>query len=577
MRIHEHAAAGDLDALERAIDAGASVEARDKSGQTPLMIAAASPRAGLNVLRLLVDRGANIHALSAPTREESAVQSVLSIAAKGANLEKIKLLIAAGADVEFVDSHGYSILLYALYGSYAHSTTERLALLGFLVDAGASLDAASSHGETVLRVSSMHGDFRLAKYFLDRGADPRPLDWSPLFLAVAFGSPQDVKALVNQGADLNQTDAWERTPFLLSVHAGRLEIARLLLASGSNRRTTGRCGQTALMLAISRNDAPMLEWLVSEGWDVEETNDFGDFPLVEAAKYGAVECLKVLLQAGAVASRRDKFEHGAINSATSPEIVDLLLSAGEDLSDVDSEMRSKLTRIERHEEFELSPADFLGHRDRTFGKRNPERMYNPFWDAMVRTRASAYTGASKFEERNFDKGPVWCFQRYGQSLTRLPDGRFVEIAGEHEDHYDPDFCIYNDVVVHHGDGTFDIFGYPEADFPTTDFHSATLVPPYIYIIGNLGYPWQRRPGETPVYRLDCETWRIRLVQTTGIMPGWIHRHKAQLVNERSIRISGGKLIAEGSQELIDNSRSYLLDLADFTWRLEAPKEAIRAK
>jgi hypothetical protein len=34
-------------------------------------------------------------------------------------------------------------------------------------------------------------------------------------------------------------------------------------------------------------------------------------------------------------------------------------------------------------------------------------------------------------------------QRFGQSLTLLPDCRAVQIGGEHEDWYDADFCIYN--------------------------------------------------------------------------------------------------------------------------------------
>ena len=44
-------------------------------------------------------------------------------------------------------------------------------------------------------------------------------------------------------------------------------------------------------------------------------------------------------------------------------------------------------------------------------------------------------------------GPVWCFNRFGGTVTKLPDGCFVHIGGEHEDFYDPDFCIYNDVIV----------------------------------------------------------------------------------------------------------------------------------
>jgi hypothetical protein len=41
------------------------------------------------------------------------------------------------------------------------------------------------------------------------------------------------------------------------------------------------------------------------------------------------------------------------------------------------------------------------------------------------------------------------------SLTLLPDGRAIQIGGEHEDYYDPDFCIYNDVFVHEPDRSID--------------------------------------------------------------------------------------------------------------------------
>jgi hypothetical protein len=43
--------------------------------------------------------------------------------------------------------------------------------------------------------------------------------------------------------------------------------------------------------------------------------------------------------------------------------------------------------------------------------------------------------------------PVFCFRRFGRTETKLPNGRIVYIGGEHEDIYDPDLNIYNDVVV----------------------------------------------------------------------------------------------------------------------------------
>ncbi len=56
------------------------------------------------------------------------------------------------------------------------------------------------------------------------------------------------------------------------------------------------------------------------------------------------------------------------------------------------------------------------------------------------------------------EGPVWTFDRMGQTRTELPDGRLVCVAGEHEDYYDPDFHIYNDVVVFAPGGGVEVYG-----------------------------------------------------------------------------------------------------------------------
>ena len=70
---------------------------------------------------------------------------------------------------------------------------------------------------------------------------------------------------------------------------------------------------------------------------------------------------------------------------------------------------------------------------------------------------------------------MWCANRFGQSLTRLPVGRAIQFGGEHEDSYDQDFCIYSDVFVHHPDVRVDVYGYPDDVFPPTDFHTATMI------------------------------------------------------------------------------------------------------
>ncbi len=96
-------------------------------------------------------------------------------------------------------------------------------------------------------------------------------------------------------------------------------------------------------------------------------------------------------------------------------------------------------------------------------------------DASVVTPVGAFQATQRFGGPSpFGAGAAWCFERLGQSVTVLPEGRRVFIAGEHEDNYDPDFHIYNDVAIWSPDGTIEVLGYPKevnvsaerANFPT---------------------------------------------------------------------------------------------------------------
>jgi len=212
---------------------------------------------------------------------------------------------------------------------------------------------------------------------------------------------------------------------------------------------------------------------------------------------------------------------------------------------------------------------FKQWRSPRLGRSNPERMNNPVWEWLVRCRVNAY-GANKWFEgpSSFDAGPCWCFRRFGQSKTKLPDGRVVLIGGEHEDYYDPDFFIYNDVVVKRPDEDIEIYGYPEEAFPPTDFHSATLTEERIIIIGCLGYQKQRRPGVTTVYSLDLRSFHISVLKCTGTPPGWLHRHAAAFVPEESAILITGGLIDTGDQDrpLVENIDDWKLHLSDRRWQ-----------
>lgn len=210
---------------------------------------------------------------------------------------------------------------------------------------------------------------------------------------------------------------------------------------------------------------------------------------------------------------------------------------------------------------------FLKWRDARRGETPGEDLGNPVWRWLIDSNISAYQGNKHFEGPcSYDGNPGWCFNRFGRTLTELPDGSKILIAGEHEDHYDPDFFIYNDVVIAHHDGRIQILGYPEEHFPPTDFHSTTLIGNELILIGNLGYREQRRPGETQVYAFDILSKRFRPIAITGESPGWISRHQARLDEQNGILIEGGRIDhgPEGGGYL-ENFDTWRLDLDDWKW------------
>ena len=218
---------------------------------------------------------------------------------------------------------------------------------------------------------------------------------------------------------------------------------------------------------------------------------------------------------------------------------------------------------------DVTPELFRVWRSPRLGAQNPERLTNPVWDWLVRSRVSAYAASQRFGFGSRPHGdPGWSFARFGQSTTMLDDGRFVYIAGEHEDHYDADFHIYNDVVIRSPDDRIEIFGYPRAVFPPTDFHTATLVGDRILLIGNLGYLKDRRPGTTQVVSLDLAALSSSLIDTAGDQPGWIHDHGATLDADGTIVVSGGKIETgrAGTLQFPENGDDWRLDLS--TWRWE---------
>ena len=554
----------------------AQVNAYDRSGYTPLMHAVSNPKASVAMVQLLLQHGASTQQNSQPFAQEF---SVMALALQGGDPHKVKALLEAGADIHYT-REGYNALIDAVHGRDVMRDEHLLELLTLLIEKRVALNSVTRYAESGLRVLSRLGRFDAIRLLLNAGADASHLQWTPLMHAVALGSLADVQAQIETGVTLEEIDWWERTAWLFAIQSGEIRNAQLLLERGASRNASGRCGKPALFYAIGSRHAPMLRWLLQIGMDIEQTDQFGAAPLMTAVECGNLQALDILLRAGAEVNRGEEGQT-AMSAACERGVAMRLLDAGADPNQLSTEGKRTLLGFDPEPDEDaleaITPHEFIAACSRRFGKRNPEKFTEPFWLGMIRAGINAYQAAQLFSGAAFAEGikprkrlfqegylPVWCAQRFGQSITFLSDGRIVQIGGEHEDGYDPDFCIYNDVFVHDVAGGISIFGYPEAVFPPTDFHTATLIGEYIYVIGSLGYSGKRSYGTTPVFRLDTRTFRMERVETSGVAPGWIYRHRAVLVSADEIRISAGTIATEPKDEV--NEKSYILDTKNRVWR-----------
>ncbi|CAB9511030.1 expressed unknown protein [Seminavis robusta] len=480
--------------------------------------------------------------------------------------------------------------------------------------------------QEALQIASSKGRFDVVELIASCYTDiDDPLEsvlgWTKLFQLVIYGTTEELEVALQAAKEnqdiLEQTDTCHRTPFLCSILVGDRDKAQRLLQAGSNPLACGQEGEPPVFYAICHDNVDMLNFLISK-WNgdnqdgggtsiVEQTDRLDNTPLMHAVRKRAVQCVNALLREHKVNVSGDNnplpslvddnlnsncSTTPVISNTTTREILFALVQAGARMEEMDSEDRAKLRGYAntwgKWDELlpTVSADDFADGCCVQFGDANPERVEDPFWKVMVQCGASAYSAFVQFESSAAEScRPIWSFDRFGKSCTLLPDGRFVEIAGEHEDYYDPDFAIYNDVVVHDGKGNCEFYSYPEEVFPCTDFHTATLVPSLeeqlsqeeevaavaggsmIYIIGCVGYPQDRRPGFTPVFGLHVDTWKMERIETSGDMPGWIARHKAVYDPlSSSISITGGWIIVNPEEGRgVENKDEFTLNLQTRAW------------
>ena len=192
--LHAAVAKGDMASIMRLALARANLDARDRHGRTPLMVAAY--RRNRLAARALIKAGANVNALDKERYD------VLTIAAVLDDVVMVKLAIASGANTGQITSpyQGTALIAAAHLG--------HVAVVRALIAGKAPVDHVNNLGWTALIEAIVLGD-----------GGPRHV--------------ATVRALVDAKANVNLPDSRGRKPLSLARERGYTAIAGILERAGA--------------------------------------------------------------------------------------------------------------------------------------------------------------------------------------------------------------------------------------------------------------------------------------------------------------------------------------------------------
>ena len=230
----------------------------------------------------------------------------LVYAVRANDLESVKVLLAAGADVNQVTGYGWSPLLVATQNRYYK-------LGAYLLDHGADVNLANKGAWTPLYLATDNRNIESGDYPVRKG-DMDHLDFIKLLLdkganvnARMKDSTETRTVFTNQWLDENGA-----TAFLRASQSGDIVLMKLLLAHGADPKIDTVLHVTALQVAagIGWVEGITYEWspeqtveavkmLLDLGLDPNAQADTGRVALHGAAHKGATAVVQLLVDHGA--------------------------------------------------------------------------------------------------------------------------------------------------------------------------------------------------------------------------------------------------------------------------------------
>jgi uncharacterized protein len=241
--LHWAAYRDDLAKVDQLLKSGASVNAANDLGATPLW--AASLNGSAPIVKRLLAAGAN------PDTALLSGETPLMAASRAGKEAVVEALLAKGANPNVRGPRGQTALMWAV-------AQEHAVVVKLLLAAKADVHARTERWSQMMAVPP-HG---LPEYnrMIPHGAD------TALLFAARVGDAASARLLVEGGANVDDQDAWGVSATTMAAFSGYGEIARYLLEKGADPNSD-KAGFTALHCAIMRRDEATVAALLARGAD----------------------------------------------------------------------------------------------------------------------------------------------------------------------------------------------------------------------------------------------------------------------------------------------------------------------
>lgn len=260
---------GHYDMAKALIDNGALVNLRADDGFNALMEAVRT--GNIEIAKLLIEHNSDINIKNKDGK------NMIMIACEKGNEEMFNILIENNADINEKSSWGASALIYA-------SEKGNINIMQYLIDNGIDVNGkADDNGDTpLLWAVTGENPYEASKLLIENGADINATNDSGVAPAtiLAASTPKVVKLLKDNGADLDTKFLDYYPPIAIAAGAGNLEIVKALVENGADvNYYPNDINYTAIFHAIDQHNYEVAEYLFKNGVDLnikmKPDNDYG--------------------------------------------------------------------------------------------------------------------------------------------------------------------------------------------------------------------------------------------------------------------------------------------------------------